>query len=81
MDTLIGLAVKYNVSVQDLKRANNILSELELYTKDNLLIPNKAMPIDKEMMIRAAKIMSGYDRTVHVGYAVKKLPGTSALMK
>eukprot|EP01023_Acetabularia_acetabulum_P007031 TRINITY_DN1298_c0_g1_i1.p1 TRINITY_DN1298_c0_g1~~TRINITY_DN1298_c0_g1_i1.p1 ORF type:complete len:387 (-),score=59.26 TRINITY_DN1298_c0_g1_i1:3106-4266(-) len=81
MDTLIGLAVRYNVTVQDLKRVNYIVSELELYTRDNLLVPTKPMSLDQEMMTKAAKIVSGFDKPVHEGQEVKRQPGTSALKK
>eukprot|EP01023_Acetabularia_acetabulum_P010625 TRINITY_DN14838_c3_g1_i1.p1 TRINITY_DN14838_c3_g1~~TRINITY_DN14838_c3_g1_i1.p1 ORF type:complete len:315 (+),score=38.41 TRINITY_DN14838_c3_g1_i1:129-1073(+) len=80
-DTLMSLAVKYNVTVQDLKRANNLLSDLSIYTKDSLLIPKKALPMDKDVMMRAAYIVSGYDRSVHFGDSSRKMPGTSALIR
>eukprot|EP01025_Chloroclados_australasicus_P000183 TRINITY_DN1008_c0_g1_i1.p1 TRINITY_DN1008_c0_g1~~TRINITY_DN1008_c0_g1_i1.p1 ORF type:complete len:398 (-),score=29.10 TRINITY_DN1008_c0_g1_i1:641-1699(-) len=80
-DTVMSLAIKYNVSVLDLRRANNLLSDQSMYAKDKLLIPKKALPMDKETLVRAVQVMSGYDRQVHVGVSTKKNPGTSALMK
>eukprot|EP01026_Neomeris_dumetosa_P022518 TRINITY_DN1938_c0_g2_i4.p2 TRINITY_DN1938_c0_g2~~TRINITY_DN1938_c0_g2_i4.p2 ORF type:complete len:236 (+),score=28.85 TRINITY_DN1938_c0_g2_i4:195-902(+) len=81
LDTLIGLAVKYNCTVQDIRRANNIVSDTSIYTKDTLIIPKQSLPVGQELMTRAAYIVSGYDRSVDFGQKSRQMPGTSALFK
>ncbi|KAF2070622.1 hypothetical protein CYY_008061 [Polysphondylium violaceum] len=42
-DTLQGLSLKYNVKVNDLKRANNLWTQDTLFIKKTLLIPIESM--------------------------------------
>eukprot|EP00761_Pharyngomonas_kirbyi_P011642 gb/GECH01011668.1/.p1 GENE.gb/GECH01011668.1/~~gb/GECH01011668.1/.p1 ORF type:complete len:202 (+),score=63.71 gb/GECH01011668.1/:1-606(+) len=44
-DTLTGLAISYGVSVENIKRANNIISsDLDFYEKEFLIIPDPDHP-------------------------------------
>lgn len=47
-DTLASLAVRYNVSISDIKRANGYQNESALYGKEWVVIPKKPLPIDVE---------------------------------
>ena len=38
-DNLAGIAVKYGISVSDIKKANGLLSNNGMFAKDTLLIP------------------------------------------
>ena len=38
-DNLAGIAVKYGISVSDIKKANGLLSDNGMFAKDTLLIP------------------------------------------
>ncbi len=38
-DTLAGIAIKYNVSIEDLKRENGLHKESDLWLKNQLNIP------------------------------------------
>ncbi|DBA83999.1 hypothetical protein WJX77_002401 [Trebouxia sp. C0004] len=64
LDTLAGIAVKYNVSVADIKRANGLLSDTAMFAKDYLLIPSKSMPIGQEYATIAGMIVTQYGRPV-----------------
>ena len=44
LDTLAGIAIKYNTQVGDIKRANGLHSEMSLYARDTLKIPKKKLP-------------------------------------
>eukprot|EP00884_Botryococcus_braunii_P010619 jgi/Botrbrau1/19559/Bobra.0035s0051.1 len=67
LDTLAGLAVKYNVSVADIKRVNGLLSDQAMFAKDKLLIPTHAMgPMGLEYSTWAGMIVTQYGR-LHSG--------------
>ena len=38
-DNLAGIAVKYGISVSDIKKANGLLSDNTMFAQDTLLIP------------------------------------------
>ena len=38
-DNLVGIAVKYGISISDIKKANGLLSDNGMFAKDTLLIP------------------------------------------
>jgi len=40
-DTLAGLAVKYNISIQDIKNANGLVTEASMFARDVVVIPPK----------------------------------------
>lgn len=45
LDNLAGLAIKYNVTVADIKRANGLLSDTAMFAKDTLLIPTRSLSV------------------------------------
>lgn len=59
-DTLAGLAIKYNVSVLDIKRANGLMSENMMWSRAKLLIPREPMPLSNEDILKGAQLLSGY---------------------
>eukprot|EP00891_Asterochloris_glomerata_P005321 jgi/Astpho2/5321/fgenesh1_pg.00075_%23_14_t len=62
-DTLIGLAVRYHVSVSDIMRANGLLSDTAMFAKGELLIPLKALRIaGPEHTTLAGMIVTQYGR-------------------
>ena len=38
-DNLVGIAVKYGISVSDIKKADGLLSDNGTFAKDTLLVP------------------------------------------
>ncbi|KAL3130919.1 hypothetical protein ABBQ38_000246 [Trebouxia sp. C0009 RCD-2024] len=89
LDTLAGIAVKYNVSVADIKRANGLLSDTAMFAKEYLLIPSKSMSVGQEYATIAGMIVTQYgrplplpvhggdldDRGSHVSSALDQLRG------
>jgi LysM repeat protein len=49
-DTLASLAVRYNVSISDIKRTNAYQNDSALYGKEWVIIPKKPLPIDLELL-------------------------------
>ncbi|CAL5223678.1 g6229 [Coccomyxa viridis] len=63
LDTMAGLAIRYGVSVADIKRANGLLSDSAMFAKDKLLIPTQAMPpMGVEYCTWAGMIVTQYGR-------------------
>ncbi|CAK0740559.1 hypothetical protein CVIRNUC_001259 [Coccomyxa viridis] len=63
LDTMAGLAIRYGVSVADIKRANGLLSDSAMFAKDKLLIPTQAMPpMGMEYSTWAGMIVAQYGR-------------------
>merc|ERR1712157_314564 len=44
LDTLAGIAIKYNVQVGDIKLANGLHSDMSLYAREHIKIPKKKLP-------------------------------------
>ena len=44
LDTLAGIAIKYNVEVGALKVANGLYSDMSLFARDHVKIPKKKLP-------------------------------------
>lgn len=61
-DTLAGLAVKYNVSISDIKRANGFQTDSALYGKEWVIIPRKPFPIGPEHAAWAGMILAHYEQ-------------------
>jgi hypothetical protein len=55
-DSLAGLAVRYGVSVSDIKRANGLFSDSAMFARDALLIPRGALPLGPELAARAGAV-------------------------
>ncbi|KAK9815340.1 hypothetical protein WJX72_001978 [[Myrmecia] bisecta] len=62
LDTLAGIAVKYKVTVSDIKRANGLLSDSAMFARDTLLIPTRSMPVGQEYSTWAGMIVTQYGR-------------------
>ncbi|KAI3437885.1 hypothetical protein D9Q98_000330 [Chlorella vulgaris] len=62
LDTLAGLAVRYNVTVSDIKRANGLLADSAMFGKDTLLIPTRPLPVGPEYSTWAGMIVTHYGR-------------------
>eukprot|EP00887_Chlorella_sp_A99_P007898 scaffold20.g7898.t1 len=62
VDTLAGLAVRYNVSVSDIRRSNGLLSDTQMYARDALLIPRRALSIGPEYSTWVGMIVTHYGR-------------------
>ncbi|KAG1679988.1 hypothetical protein FOA52_007052 [Chlamydomonas sp. UWO 241] len=76
MDTLAGIAVKYGVTVADLKRFNGLLSETDMYVRGALLVPTKLEPVGEEVAQMFAQIAAGIGRdpALHAGDLTKDDP-------
>ncbi|KAJ9530275.1 hypothetical protein QJQ45_023562 [Haematococcus lacustris] len=61
-DTLAGVAVKYNVSVADIKRANGLLSDSAMYALETIQVPTKLLPLGEELQVLFAQVASGLGR-------------------
>ncbi|PSC70710.1 heat shock 70B [Micractinium conductrix] len=62
LDTLAGLAVRYNVTVSDIKRANGLLADTAMFAKDTLLIPTRPLPVGPEYSTWAGMIVTHFGR-------------------
>ncbi|PNH05970.1 hypothetical protein TSOC_007704, partial [Tetrabaena socialis] len=69
LDTLAGLAIKYNASVGDIKRANGLLSDSALFARGVILIPTSHLPIGHEIQRICAQVLMGNSRdpVLHAG--------------
>lgn len=63
-DTLAGLAVKYNVSISDIKRANGFQTDTALYGKEWVIVPRKPFPIGPEHAAWAGMILAHYEQGI-----------------
>lgn len=60
-DSMASLAVKYNVSISDIKRANGYQNDSALYGKEWVIIPKRPLPIDPEHAAWAGVILAHYE--------------------
>lgn len=60
-DSMASLAVRYNVSISDIKRANGYQNDSALYGKEWVIIPKKPLPIDPEHAAWAGVILAHYE--------------------
>eukprot|EP00193_Tetraselmis_chui_P013628 CAMPEP_0177795776 /NCGR_PEP_ID=MMETSP0491_2-20121128/26423_1 /TAXON_ID=63592 /ORGANISM="Tetraselmis chuii, Strain PLY429" /LENGTH=331 /DNA_ID=CAMNT_0019318649 /DNA_START=215 /DNA_END=1210 /DNA_ORIENTATION=- len=74
LDTLAGIAVKYGVTVSDIKRLNSLLSDSAMFARSTLLVPTKQLPVGEDVAMWVGMIVSGYGR--HAGMQ----PGTKPKM-
>uniref|UniRef100_A0A383WL34 LysM domain-containing protein n=1 Tax=Tetradesmus obliquus TaxID=3088 RepID=A0A383WL34_TETOB len=79
MDTLAGLAIKYNITVSDIKRANGILSDNAMFAREFVKIPTAQLPIGEEAQVLFARLMSGYGRDASLNAKERKAPGTVSI--
>ncbi|KAF6257014.1 hypothetical protein COO60DRAFT_49052 [Scenedesmus sp. NREL 46B-D3] len=79
LDTLAGLAIKYNITVSDIKRANGILSDNAFFAREFIKIPTTQLPIGEEAQVLFARLMSGYGRDASLNAKERKAPGTVSI--
>lgn len=60
LDTLAGLAIRYNVTVSDIKRSNSFLSDSAMFARESLLIPTRSLPMGNEYSAWAGMIVAQY---------------------
>ncbi|GLC53408.1 hypothetical protein PLESTB_000741800 [Pleodorina starrii] len=81
LDTLAGLAIKYNVSVGDIKRANGLLSDNALYARGVVLIPTRHLPIGDEIQRICAQVLSGVSRDPVLHADSQSQPASAAVAR
>jgi len=81
MDTLAGIALKYNVSVADIKRANGLLSDSALYGRSTLKIPTKLIPLGEELQVIFAQVASGFGRDPVLNAEANLQPASAAVAR
>lgn len=79
LDTLAGLAIKYHVTVSDIKRANGILSDNAMFAREHVKIPTGSIPLSEESQVLLARLMSGYGRDASLNAKERKAPGTASI--
>ncbi|KXZ54734.1 hypothetical protein GPECTOR_4g803 [Gonium pectorale] len=81
LDTLAGLAIKYNVSVGDIKRANGLLSDSALYARGTILIPSGHLPIGNEIQRLCAQVLTGVSRDPVLHAETQSQPASAAVAR
>ncbi|WVZ78363.1 hypothetical protein U9M48_026089 [Paspalum notatum var. saurae] len=54
MDTLAGIAIKYGVEISDIKRANGLVSDSQMYAHKTLLIPLPGRPMPSSVRLNGS---------------------------
>ncbi|KAM0909391.1 hypothetical protein ACQ4PT_014847 [Festuca glaucescens] len=54
MDTLAGIAIKYGVEISDIKRANSLVSDSQMYARKALLIPLPGRPMPSSVRLNGS---------------------------
>ncbi|XP_004966551.1 uncharacterized protein LOC101760139 [Setaria italica] len=54
MDTLAGIAIKYGVEISDIKRANGLVSDSQMFAHKRLLIPLPGMPMPASVRLSSS---------------------------
>lgn len=54
MDTLAGIAIKYGVEISDIKRANGLVSDSQMYAHKALLIPLPGRPMPSSVKLNGS---------------------------
>ncbi|XP_066369997.1 uncharacterized protein [Miscanthus floridulus] len=54
MDTLAGIAIKYGVEISDIKRANSLVTDSQMFAHKTLLIPLPGMPMPSSVNLNAS---------------------------
>ncbi|GFR50424.1 hypothetical protein Agub_g12643 [Astrephomene gubernaculifera] len=81
LDTLAGLAIRYNVSVGDIKRANGLLSDNALYARSTILVPRGRLPIGEELQRICAKVLTGVSRDPVLHADAQSQPASAAVAR
>ncbi|CAD6338170.1 unnamed protein product [Miscanthus lutarioriparius] len=54
MDTLAGIAIKYGVEISDIKRANSLVTDSQMFAHKTLLIPLPGMPMPSSVKLNSS---------------------------
>lgn len=81
LDTLAGLAIKHNISVGDIKRANGLLSDTAMYARDTILIPNQHLPLGQELQDLFAQVLTGASRDPVLHAESRTQPASAAVAR
>ncbi|KAL6873977.1 hypothetical protein ACP4OV_014059 [Aristida adscensionis] len=54
MDTLAGIAIKYGVEISHIKRANNLVTDSQMFAHKTLLIPLPGRPLPSSMRLNCS---------------------------
>ncbi|XP_062229926.1 uncharacterized protein LOC133927459 [Phragmites australis] len=54
MDTLAGIAIKYGVEISDIKRANSLVSDSQMFAHKTLLIPLPGRPMPSSVRLNGS---------------------------
>lgn len=54
MDTLAGIAIKYGVEISDIKRANGLVSDSQMFAHKTLLIPLPGIPMPSSVRLNGS---------------------------
>jgi len=54
MDTLAGIAIKYGVEISDIKRANSLVTDSQMFAHKTLLIPLPGMPMPSSVKLNGS---------------------------
>mmetsp|Transcript_15687 Transcript_15687/g.47304 ORF Transcript_15687/g.47304 Transcript_15687/m.47304 type:complete len:370 (-) Transcript_15687:155-1264(-) len=77
-DTLAGLAVRYHVTVSDIKRSNSLLSDSAMFARDSLLIPTRPLPMGLEYSAWAGMIVTQYGQISRTSQDRDSFTGSSS---
>lgn len=80
-DTLAGLAVRYGITVSDIKRANGLLSDSAMFAREYINIPTRHLPLSEDAQVLFARLLSGYGRDASLNTRERKAPGTMAVVQ
>lgn len=58
MDTLAGIAIKYGVEISDIKRANSLVTDSQMYAHKALLIPLPGRPMPSSVKLNGSSLRS-----------------------
>ncbi|VAI94182.1 unnamed protein product [Triticum turgidum subsp. durum] len=58
MDTLAGIAIKYGVQISDIKRANSLVTDSQMYAHKALLIPLPGRPMPSSVKLNGSSLRS-----------------------
>ncbi|KAE8814223.1 LysM and putative peptidoglycan-binding domain-containing protein 1 [Hordeum vulgare] len=56
MDTLAGIAIKYGVEISDIKRANSLVTDSQMYAHKALLIPLPGRPMPSSVKLNGSSL-------------------------
>lgn len=81
LDTLAGLAIKHNVSVADIKRANGLLSDTAMFGRDSILVPTQPLQLGLELQNLSAQVLTGVGRDPVLNAEANAHPASSSVAR